>query len=208
MRRDMGDKLSSGRTRRTTNASRDLAQLAFGVGKIDGGSLGTGDDDQLESGGKQRLFATERLAEQALYAIAHDGATDAARHGDAKTRRGRVLFQDAEADEARGVELASAVLDAKVVSAHANALFLGQPLSRGGATYRGHLLLSGDSDGQPLAALLAPARQDLLASAGGHAGAKAVGATTAGVMGLIRALHRRLLLFLRKRVLLSSSLSR
>src|SRR5262249_45026411 len=54
-------------------------------------------------------------------------------------------------------------------------------------------LLSGDLDGQPFAALLATARQNLAAAAGGHARAAAVGAAGPGVVGLVRALHGNLL---------------
>lgn len=104
------------------------------------------------------------------------------------------------------MDFAPAALNSEVLRTPADAFGLGQRLpqssslvwrQRGTTAQRDTLeprrLLSSNFDGQPLAALLAPARQDLTAPEGSHTGAKPVGAAAAGIMRLVRTLHRSLL---------------
>jgi hypothetical protein len=173
----------------------DRAPLGLDVGQGQLGRTFTSNHDEIHPVRQELGAGAKALPAEPFDPVAAYGAPDTARDDDAQARRtrGRGLSRDQErevrrADTAPGTlgdhELgvpSQPAVDARRKTGSAASLGLAQALLDG--------LLLVDRRHEALAALAAAALKNLPAAMRRHAGAEAVGACPADVVGLVSALH-------------------
>ena len=151
------------------------------------------DDDEIDPGGQEVGPSPEALAAEPLHAVAQDGGADLARHdhperaGRAPSRASRAAGCAATRSVKCGVATRCPVRWAGAKSACLRRRRSGPKRAAGLAKATALLLV--DRRHEALAALAAAILEDLAAAARRHAGAEAVRACPADVVGLVGALH-------------------
>jgi hypothetical protein len=153
-----------------------------------------GDDDEVHPARQEVRVGPKTLAAEAFHTVSLHRPPDPAAHDQPEARRPRLALRSQEEGEMGGSDPTSGaiglgpcevrVLAEPAIGAEGHLTCAGANVLRAPPRL---LLVEGRN--QPLAPLAAAIREHLATTSGGHAGAKAVRACAADIVGLIGALH-------------------